>query len=55
MGRRVLHHPVCFTVDGDQMIFDYTGASPQTNHFFNSKPYIIAAEMIAQPGLAPGP
>ena len=28
------------------MIFDFEGASPQTDHFFNSKPYIIAAEFL---------
>ena len=30
---------------GDTLTFDYTGASPQTSHFFNSKPYIIASEL----------
>ncbi len=40
--------PCALTVDGDRMVFDFAGASPQTNHFFNSKPYIIASEMVAQ-------
>ena len=32
---------------GDSLVFDFDGASPQTNHFFNSKPYIIESEMVA--------
>jgi N-methylhydantoinase B len=40
--------PCTLTVADGSMTFDFTGASPQTEHFFNSKPYIIAAEMIAQ-------
>jgi len=40
--------PCELTVAGDQLIFDFTGASPQTDHFFNSKPYIIQSEMVAQ-------
>jgi N-methylhydantoinase B len=40
--------PCALTVAGGTMTFDFTGASPQTTHFFNSKPYIVAAEMIAQ-------
>ena len=28
------------------MIFDFEGASPQCTHFFNSKPHIIAAELL---------
>ena len=38
--------PCTLTVDGDHMIFDFEGASPQTDHYFNSKPYIIAAEFL---------
>jgi N-methylhydantoinase B len=37
--------PCRLVVDGDTLVFDYTGASPQTSHFFNSKPYIIASEL----------
>jgi N-methylhydantoinase B len=37
--------PCELTVDGDRLIFDYEGAAPQTNHFFNTKPYIIRAEL----------
>jgi len=40
--------PCELTVAGDRLIFDFTGASPQTQHFFNSKPYIIESEMVAQ-------
>ncbi len=40
--------PCTLTVAGDELVFDYEGASPQTNHFFNSKPYIIESEMVAQ-------
>jgi len=40
--------PCALTVAKGTLTFDFTGASPQTNHFFNSKPYIIAAEMVAQ-------
>lgn len=39
--------PCTLTVDGDRMIFDFEGASSQTNHFFNSKPYIIESEFVA--------
>lgn len=37
--------PCTLTVDGDRLVFDFAGAAPQTNHFFNSKPYIIASEL----------
>jgi N-methylhydantoinase B len=37
--------PCTLTVSGDQLIFDFEGASPQTTHFFNSKPYIIESEL----------
>jgi N-methylhydantoinase B len=40
--------PCALSVDGDRLVFDFEGASPQTNHFFNSKPYIVASEMVAQ-------
>ncbi len=38
--------PCTLTVEGDHMILDFEGASPQTDHYFNSKPYIIAAEFL---------
>jgi N-methylhydantoinase B len=37
--------PCTLTVLGDRLVFDFEGASPQTNHFFNSKPYIIESEL----------
>src|SRR5579864_4828715 len=37
--------PCTLTVAGDHLSFDFTGASPQTNHFFNSKPYIVESEL----------
>ena len=39
--------PCTMTVEGDHLIFDFTGAAPQATHFFNSKPYIIEAELVA--------
>ncbi len=38
--------PCTLTVEGDRLIFDYDGASPQCRRYFNSKPYIIAAELV---------
>jgi N-methylhydantoinase B len=38
--------PCTLTVDGDHIVLDFDGASPQTDHYFNSKPYIVAAEFI---------
>lgn len=40
--------PCTLTVEGDRLIFDFEGASPQTDHYFNSKPYIVESEMVAQ-------
>jgi N-methylhydantoinase B len=38
--------PCALTVAGDEMVFDFTGAPPQTNHFFNSKPHVIRAILV---------
>jgi N-methylhydantoinase B len=38
--------PCTLTVKGDTLTFDYEGASPQCKRYFNSKPYIIAAELV---------
>jgi N-methylhydantoinase B len=38
--------PCTLTVDRDTMEFDFEGAPPQTNHFFNSKPHIIEAQIV---------
>ena len=45
-GEQFFKIPCTLTVDGDSLTFDYTGAAPQCPHFFNSKPYIIAAELV---------
>jgi N-methylhydantoinase B len=38
--------PCALTVSGDCLEFDFTGAPPQTTHFFNSKPHIIEAQIV---------
>jgi N-methylhydantoinase B len=38
--------PCALTVAGDRLEFDFTGAPPQTTHFFNSKPHIIEAQIV---------
>jgi N-methylhydantoinase B len=38
--------PCTLTVEGDHIILDFEGSSPQTDHYFNSKPYIVAAEFL---------
>ena len=35
--------PCTLMVDGDHLTFDFSGASPQTPHYFNSKAYVIKA------------
>jgi N-methylhydantoinase B len=45
-GEEFYEIPCALTVEGDHMILDFEGASPQTDHYFNSKPYIIAAEFL---------
>jgi N-methylhydantoinase B len=45
-GREFFQIPCALTVAGDTLTFDFEGASPQTRHFFNSKPYIVAAELL---------
>jgi N-methylhydantoinase A/oxoprolinase/acetone carboxylase beta subunit/N-methylhydantoinase B/oxoprolinase/acetone carboxylase alpha subunit len=40
--------PCTLTVDGDRLDFDFTGAAPQTPHFFNSKPYIVKSGFMMQ-------
>ena len=44
-GQEFYEIPCALTVDGDRLVFDFEGASPQTDHFFNSKPYIIESEL----------
>ncbi len=38
--------PCTLTISGDHMHFDFTGASPQAPHFFNSQPYIIKSSFL---------
>lgn len=40
--------PCSLTVAKDCLTFDFTGASPQTLHFFNSKPYVIRSLLGSQ-------
>jgi N-methylhydantoinase B len=50
-GEEFYKVPCSLTVEGDHLVLDFEGASPQTEHYFNSKPYIIGAEfmvMLAQ-------
>ena len=38
--------PCALTVAADELVFDFTGAPPQTDHYFNSKPHIIEAIVV---------
>ena len=37
----LFHVPCTLTIKGDHLIFDYRDACDQSNHYFNSKPYVI--------------
>ncbi|MEU1984459.1 hydantoinase B/oxoprolinase family protein [Nocardia sp. NPDC019395] len=37
--------PCTTTVEGDSIRFDFTGTADQTNHFFNSKEYIVKGKI----------
>src|SRR4051812_39907076 len=37
--------PCTTSVDGDSIRFDFTGAAPQTPHFFNSKDYVVKGKI----------
>jgi N-methylhydantoinase B len=39
--------PCRLIIAGDHMHFDFEGAAPQTNHFFNSKTHIIRAIVVS--------
>jgi N-methylhydantoinase B len=39
--------PCRMVIDGDRMHFDFDGAAPQTNHFFNSKTHIIRSIVVS--------
>jgi N-methylhydantoinase B len=38
--------PCQLQVTSDSLTFDYTGAPPQTTHFFNTKPHIVTAQVV---------
>jgi N-methylhydantoinase B len=40
--------PCTLTVRDDHLTFDFSGASPQTDHFLNSKPYVITSLLGSQ-------
>lgn len=40
--------PCTLTVEADRLVFDYRDASPQSSHYFNSKPYVIASLLGVQ-------
>jgi N-methylhydantoinase B len=46
-GDELYKVPCRLTIDGDRMHFDFEGAAPQTNHFFNSKTHIIRAILVS--------
>lgn len=39
--------PCRLTIAGDRMIFDFAGAAPQSQHFFNSKRHIVTSILIS--------
>ncbi|MFL6239823.1 MAG: hydantoinase B/oxoprolinase family protein [Actinomycetes bacterium] len=40
---------VCaLTVDGDRLVFDYTGTAEQAPHFFNTKPFIVESAIMTR-------
>jgi N-methylhydantoinase B len=39
--------PCTLTIAGEELVFDFDGASPQAPHFFNSKPYIVLSCLMA--------
>jgi len=45
-NRNFFEIPCALTVAGDELIFDFAGAAPQCGHFFNTKPYIVASELM---------
>jgi N-methylhydantoinase B len=44
---KIYRVPCRLTVAGDTLHFDFTGAAPQTRHFFNSKQHIIRAIVVS--------
>ncbi|GGZ17164.1 hydantoinase B/oxoprolinase family protein [Novosphingobium colocasiae] len=46
--------PCTLTVRDGKLTFDYTEASPQSSHYFNSKPYVITSLLGVQVGATLG-
>jgi N-methylhydantoinase B len=38
--------PCCLTIDGDSLVFDFDGATPQVPHYINSQPFIIKSALM---------
>ncbi|WP_029138638.1 hydantoinase B/oxoprolinase family protein [Nakamurella lactea] len=38
--------PTRMTVRGDELVFDFDGAPPQADHFFNTQPHIVTAGVV---------
>jgi N-methylhydantoinase B len=38
--------PCCLTVDGDGLVFDFEGATPQVPHYINSQPFIVKSALM---------
>jgi N-methylhydantoinase B len=43
----IYHVPCALTVATDKLTFDFSGASPQSTHFMNSKDFIVTSEIGA--------
>jgi N-methylhydantoinase B len=48
-GEELYEVPCELTVAGDEMTFDFTGAPPQATHYFNTRPHIVTAGVVADP------
>jgi len=44
-NKELFRVPCRLTVETNRLVFDFEGASPQTDHFVNSKPHIITSEL----------
>lgn len=40
--------PCRLTIKQDKLVFDFSGSSPQTTHYYNSKPYVILSLLGVQ-------
>jgi N-methylhydantoinase B len=48
-GEELYEVPCELTIAGDAMTFDFTGAPPQATHYFNTRPHIVVAGVVADP------